>query len=104
MKETIIHGVPKPDYFAIAVPPSWLYKPIDEEGAVITLQDPKTKVNTRVRIIDTWTFEMDDFLKMNGWSLLTYSLPAAKLAHVLKAKYPEIDQTNVIRFVLLKKI
>jgi len=104
MKEIIIHGIPKQDYFAIAVPPTWLYKPIDGEGAVIKLQDPRTNLQTRVRIIETWTYGIDEFLKMNGWSLLTYSLPAAKLAHVLKTKYPEIDQTELVRFVLLKKV
>lgn len=104
MKDIIYHGIPKQDYFAIAVPTTWLYKPIDGEGGVVTLQDPKTKARTKVQIIDTWTFEIADFLKMDGWSLLTYSLPASKLAYILKAKYPEIDQTNVVRFVLLKKI
>ena len=104
MKEIIIHGIPKQNYFAIAVPPTWLYKPIDGEGAVIRLQDPNTNHLTRVQIIETWLFEINDFVKMNGWSLLTYGLPAGKLAHVLRVKYPEIDQTELVRFVLLKKL
>jgi len=104
MKDIIYHGIPKQEYFAIAVPLAWLYKPMDEEGREITLQDPKTNIKTKVKIIETWTFEMDELEKLNGWSLLTYSLPATKLAHILRIKYPEIDQSNVVRFVLLKKI
>lgn len=104
MKNLIHHGIPKQDYFAIAVPLTWLYKSLDADGEVITLQDPKTNDKTLVQIIDTWLFEMDDFIKMNGFSLLTYGLSAAKLSHVLRAKYPEIDQTNQVRFVLLKKL
>jgi hypothetical protein len=104
MKDTILHGIPIQNYFAIAVPTTWLAKPIDEEGAVITLQDPKTNVKTKAQIIDTWTLEMDEFVKLNGFCLLTYSLPASKMAYILKAKYPEIEQTNVVRYVLLKKL
>jgi len=104
MKNLIHHGIPKQDYFAIAVPPTWLFKSLDTEGEVITLQDPKTHDKTQVQIMDTWEFEMKDFARMNGFSLLTYGLSAAKLSHVLKAKYPEIEQTNQVRFVLLKKL
>lgn len=99
-----MHGIPKQDYFAIAVPPAWVHKSMDEEGAVITLQDPKTSVKTKVQIIDTWTFDIEEFKRHDSLSLLTYGLPASKMAYILKAKYPEIDQSDVVRFVLLKKI
>lgn len=104
MKDLIQHGIPRQDYFAIAVPTTWLFKPINEDGAVITLQDPKTNEKTKVQIIDTWTLEMDEFIKLNGFCLLAYSLPSVKMAYILKAKYPEIEQTNIVRYVLLKKL
>ena len=105
MKDLIYHGIPNHDYFTIAVPPSWLYKSLDAtEGDVITLQDPKTNEKTKVQITETWLIEMADFVKMNGFSLWAYGLLAAKLATILRAKYPEIDQTNLVRYVLLKKL
>ena len=105
MKDTIIHGLPCHNYFAIAVPDTWLFKSIDQEDPrVITLQDPKTKVKTKAEIVDSWTWDIDDFVKMNGFSRLVYGLPATKMAPILKSKYPEIDESQVIRFVLLKKI
>lgn len=104
MKDLIHHGIPKHDYFAIAVPVSWLFKSYDTEGGVITLQDPKTQEKTKVQIMETWLLEMDEFIKLNGFSLLTYGITSLKLATVLRAKYPEIDQSNQVRYVLLKKL
>lgn len=105
MKDLIYHNVPADkNFFAIAVPVTWLHKPIDGEGAIITCQDKDTNAKTKCQIMDIWTFEMDEFSRMNGFSYLVYQLPAAKMAFILRAKYPEIDQSNVVRFVLLKKL
>lgn len=106
MKEIIPHGIPKHDYFKIAVPQSWVQIPIDRPEAPITaiLEDPKSKERTTVEIVETWTLDMEEFLRYNSMSLETYGIPAAKMETVLRAKYPEIDQTNVVRYVLLKKI
>ena len=105
MKDLIYNNVPADKtYFAIAVPSTWLHKPIGADGAIITCQDKDTNAKTKCQIMETWTFGMEEFLNMNGFSLLTYQLPASKIAFILRAKYPEIDQTNVVRFVLLKKL
>lgn len=102
---TINHGIPKHPYFAIAVPPSALHRSIDQtENEIILLKDPKTGEENMVEFLDSWLLKIDDFIKQNGFSLLNYGLPAVKMAHILRTKYPEIDQTNEVRFVLLKKL
>ena len=104
MRETIFHGIPRHDYFAIALPVSWLKKSIDTQGETVILKDPKTDIENRCEIVDMWTFDVDEFSRMDGFSLLTYGIKAKKMVSILKIKYPEIDQKNVIRFVLLKKL
>lgn len=104
MKDLIFHAIPQPNHFAIAVPQSWLKKSIDKDGETVILKDPKTAVEKRCEIAEMWTFNMDDFSKMNAFSLLTYGIPAAKMANILRTKYPEINESNMVRFILLKKL
>lgn len=104
MKDLIFHAIPQHDYFAIAVPKPWLKKSIDSSGDTVILKDPKSATEKRCEIIDMWDFELEDFSKMNGFSLLTYGIPAAKMANILRTKYPEINDKNVVRFILLKKL
>ena len=104
MKDLIFHAIPQHDYFAIAVPQPWLKKSIDSSGDTVILKDPKSTIENRCEIIDMWDFELEDFSKMNGFSLLTYGIPAAKMANILRAKYPEINDKNLVRFILLKKL
>ena len=104
MKDLIFHGIPQHDYFAIAVPQPWLKKSSDRSGDTVILKDPKSSTEKRCEIMDMWTFTLDEFSNMNGFSLLTYGIPAAKMANILKTKYPEINDNNVVRFILLKKL
>ena len=104
MKDLIFHGIPQHNYFAIAVPQPWLKKSIDKDGETVILKDPKTATERRCEIVEMWTFNLDEFSKMNGFSLLTYGMPAAKMANILRTKYPEINDKNVVRFILLKKL
>jgi uncharacterized protein YqfB (UPF0267 family) len=106
MKDIIPHGIPNPRHFKIAVPPSWVHVPIDrpDEPITVTLEDPKTLARTKVEVVDMWTFTMEEFRRYNHMCLEAYDLPAAKMETILRAKYPEIDQKNVVRFVLLKKL
>jgi len=104
MKEKIFHGIPQHDYFAIALPITWLKKSIDATGDTVLLIDPKTEVERRCEIVDMWTFDLSDFSIMDGFSLLTYGIPAAKMVNILKIKYPEIEERNMVRFILLKKL
>jgi len=104
MKEKISHGIPQHDYFAIALPMTWLKKSIDTSGDTVMLVDPKTEQESRCEIIDMWTFDLSDFSKMDGFSLLTYGIPAAKMVNILKLKYPEIEDRNMVRFILLKRL
>lgn len=104
MKDLIFHGIPQHNYFAIAVPQPWLKKSVDKDGETVILKDPKTSTEKRCEIVEMWTFNLDEFSKMNGFSLLTYGMPAAKMANILRTKYPEINDNNVVRFILLKKL
>jgi len=104
MKEKIFHGIPQLNYFAIALPVSWLKKSIDTKEDTVILIDPKTDVENRCQIVDMWTFDLNDFSIMDGFSLLTYGIPAAKMVNILKIKYPEIQDNNVVRFILLKRL
>jgi len=104
MREIIFHGIPRHDYFAIALPISWLKKSIDTQGETVILRDPKTDTEHRCEIVDMWTFDLDEFSTMDGFSLLTYGIPAAKMVNILKIKYPEIEDRNMVRFILLKRL
>lgn len=105
MKELIYHGIPEQNYFLIAVPPSWLHKSMDEEGSCFVMQDPKTNVKTNVQLMAIWTDSVPDFVKHWGIKAnLIYSMDAAATAKVLKLKYPEINETNILRIALLKKL
>jgi hypothetical protein len=54
--------------------------------------------------MDMWTFSLEEFSVMNGFSLLTYGVPAKKMVSILRLKYPEIDQENKVRFILLRRL
>jgi hypothetical protein len=103
MKDLIFHAIPQHDYFAIAVPQSWLKKSIDSSGDTVILKDPKSSIEKRCEIMEMWSFTLDEFSMMNAFSLLTYGIPAAKMVNILRAKYPEINDENKVRFILLKK-
>jgi len=104
MKDLIFHAIPQHDYFAIAVPQPWLKKSINNNGNTVILKDPKSSTEKRCEIMEMWTFTLDEFSMMNAFSLLTYGIPAAKMVNILRAKYPEINESNVVRFILLKKL
>jgi len=104
MKDLIFHAIPQHDFFAIAVPQPWLKKSIDSSGDTVILKDPKSATEKRCEIMEMWNFTLDEFSKMNGFSLLTYGIPAAKMVNILRTKYPEINESNMVRFILLKKL
>jgi hypothetical protein len=100
----IYHGIPKHDYFVIAVPPSYARKPIDEDGAVITLKDQKNHLEHKVQIEDMWTFTLDELAHQDALCKWAYGLTAVKLAMVMLERYPEVKEKELIRFILLKKL
>lgn len=105
----IEHGIPKHDFFAIAQPISVVMPTVkilndDYQKPVLDLQDPNLKQNYKAELQDTWTIDIDQFEAMNAFVLLCYGLTARKLLNQLQKKYPEIEQTKKVRFLLLKKI
>lgn len=107
MKEVIPHGIPESPYFEIAVPPSWANISIDrdpEHPEVIELEDPKTKLKTKVEVIDITTMTLDEFIAHNAVCLKNYGLPAAKVAYALQQTHQEIALKQMVRYVLLRKI
>ena len=105
MDQTIIyHGIPKHDYFAIAIPPSYARKPIEDDGAVITLRDKKHDQEYKAQIMDMWTFTLDELAHQDAFCKLVYGLSAVKLAMTMLERYPEVKEKEMIRFILLKKI
>lgn len=105
----IAHGIPKHDYFAIAQPISVVLPTVQllDEGYVkpiIDLQDPNSQVKYRAELQDTWTYSLDDFENLNSFCLLAYGIGSRKLLKVLEKRYPDIVETQKVRFLLLKKI
>lgn len=105
----IEHGIPTHKFFAIAQPPSVVMptvKILDEnyKKPILDLQDPNSKQKYRAELQDTWTIDINQFEAMNSFVLLCYGLTARKLSNQLQKKYPEIEQTQKVRFLLLKKI
>ena len=105
MEQSVIyHGIPKHDFFAIAVPPSYLRKSIDEDGSIITLMDKKNNLEHKAQIMDMWTFTLDELAHHDAFCYLVYGLSAMKLSIIMLERYPEVKEKESIRFILLKKI
>ena len=105
----IQHGIPDHPYFAIAQPPSAVLPTTDFLNPdyikpIIDLQDPKTKDKYKAELQGTFTYELKDFENMNSFCLIIYGIEAKKLLKVLEKRYPEIAQTQKVRFLVLKKI
>lgn len=101
----ILHGLPTHAFFAIVQPPGEKIPQFaDGENPTISLKDPKTSDVFSVEIVDSWTFQKEDFEKMNAFSKLPYGIEAKKLLRVLEKRYPEISTCETIRFLLLRKL
>lgn len=105
----IEHGIPTHKFFAIAQPPSVVMptvKILDEnyKKPIIDFQDPNSSAKFQAELQDTWTVKNSEFEAMNSLCLLSYGIEAKKLLKVLEKRYPEITQTQKVRFLLLKKI
>lgn len=105
----IEHGVPKHDYFAIAQPLSVVKPTVDEllpeyVKPILDFKDPKTNKKYQAELHGTFTYELRDFEQMNSFCLIIYGIESKKLLKVLEKKYPEIAQTQKVRFLVLKKI
>lgn len=99
--ETIPHGIPKHNYFAIAQPPTpGAYS--DKVGKEIVIKNPKTDDECKVLIEEIWRLKIKDI--PDSFCKLTYGLNKAKLMAVLKNKYPLIETKQEVQFLLLKKI
>lgn len=105
----IQHGIPKHDYFAIAQPPS-VAKPTvdvlnpDYVKPILDLQDPNTKEKYQAELQDVWTYTLKELEGQNLFCLLVYGIESKKLLKVLEKRYPEIVETQKVRFLVLKKI
>jgi hypothetical protein len=104
------HGVPDHNYFVVAQPdgvvPVTFQRDDDPnyKREVILLKDPKTAIVTKTEVHGVFRWTLDDFRTMNGFSFMAYGLNAEKLANVLKRRYPKIERTNIVCFILLKKL
>lgn len=110
MNEPISHGIPANNpYFIIAQPPSVIKPTVDalEPGYVkpiVELKDPKTNEKHRCEVNGIWTFGIFDLDNVPQMCLLAYGLDAPKLRNVLMKRYPEIEKTQQVRFIILKKL
>lgn len=105
----ISHGMPDHPFFAIAMPPSVVKPSIEEldpdyKKPVLELQDPKTSNKISAELQGTWTVSTIEFEKMNSFCLLVYGIESKKLLKVLERRYPEIQEKQTVRFLLLKKL
>jgi len=105
----ISHGVPNHPFFAIAQPPSVVMPTADilnenYKKPILDFQDPNSSAKFQAELQDTWTVKNSEFEAMNSLCLLTYGIEAKKLLKVLEKRYPEIIETQKVRFLLLKKI
>ena len=105
----IEHAVPNHPYFAIAQPPSVVKPTVDALNPdyvkpILDLQDPKTKDKYQAELQGIFTYELKELENMNSFCLIVYGIESKKLLKVLEKRYPEIVQTQKVRFLVLKKI
>lgn len=105
----ISHAIPDHPYFAIAQPPSVVQPTVDElepdyQKPILELQDPKTLDKISAELQATWTVSSTEFERMNSFTLLVYGIESKKLLKVLEKRYPEIQEKQTVRFLLLKKL
>lgn len=106
----IKHGMPKSDFFTIAVP--YNGRPISEYVSIqdvplkkITLKDPRTGKAIVAEIHDMWRLKTDeDGHLINSFSKLTYGITGNKLVRHMKDTYPNFSKHLIIDFLLLKKL
>ncbi len=111
--QTIKHGVPKHDFFIIAQPRAVLKSIgmqlnfddlIPKVLPKLVLLDPRSNTEVNVELHDYWKFQFHEIKDMNAFSKLAYGLPGSKLQQVLKKRYIEIRESELVYFFLLKKI
>ena len=105
----INHGIPSHDYFAIAQPSSVFQPTVDSlepsyKRPILELEDPYTHEKCKAELYDIWRFTIAEFEGMNAFCRLVYGIDAPTLSKHLRQRYPEIEQTQKISFLLLKKI
>lgn len=105
----ISHGIPDHPFFAIAQPPSAAKPTVDElepnyKKPVIELQDPKTSKKISAELQSIWTVTTAELENLNSFCLLVYGIESKKLLKVLEKRYPEIQEKQTVRFLLLKKL
>lgn len=100
--QTIHHGIPSHNFFAIAQPPTpGLYS--EKIGQQFVIQSPKNpNEKCTAELVDMWRITLQEL--PDSYCLLTYGLPKAKLLPVLFKKYPLIHQKQQVHFYLLKKL
>ena len=109
MMKKINHGIPNHPFFVIAQPPSVAGPSIEQnnpdyEKTVFELVDPKTKEKNKAELQDVWVFEIGDIAAIKAFALLSYGIDGKKLAKHLQKRYPEIEKTQKVHFLLLKKL
>lgn len=111
--QTIIHGIPEHNFFLIAQPCTKLSnirKELNYDDSIpkvlpkINLRDPRTNAEITTELHDYWKFQFADIKQMNAFSKLAYGLSGEKLQQVLKKRYIEIRESELVYFFLLKKI
>ena len=101
----IQHGSPNNDYFIIAQPRREYQEPRIGASPVVEMTDPKNKkLVTKAVFISMWPVSMDDFEKMNGFSMLAYGISAVELKKAMFHKYPELKENSTIEYWLLKRL
>jgi len=105
----IEHGIPSHPYFAIAQPISVAKPTVDVldpeyKKPILDLQDPNSKKKYQAELQDVFTYSLKELELQNMFCLLVYGIESKKLLKVLEKRYPEIAQTQKVRFLVLKKI
>ena len=99
----ISHGIPKSNFFCIALPENSLSKfERINNNEVIELKDPKTEDIIKAEIHDIWTYPIH-FLP-DSLSKLAYGITGSQLQNVMLKRYTEFNKIQNVEYILLKKI
>ncbi len=100
----INHGIPKHEFFGIAVPHnSDQHSPIvNGQKPQYKLVDPKSKESITAEAWGAWKFPLDDLPE--ALIRLVYGFPAETVKAQLKRKHPELELNPNVSIILMKRI
>ena len=105
----IKHGIPNHNFFSVALPLSVIKSTIeanepDYKKPIHTLVDPYSGEEIFAEVHAVATLTLSEYISETIPSLLAYGVSSDIIAAELQRRYPEIQKTQQLRYVVFKRL